>query len=190
MRHVDAKSTAELRRSYEQEMAGFDIVDVDVVCDAQTLAAVPDESEDFLIANQVFEHLEDPLLGLRNFLRVIRRGGCVFLTIPEKRFTFDADRPSTPFAHLLEDYVFGPERSRESHYREWVELVEKVPKAESGPRLEELMNRLHYSIHFHVWTQSDMLAMLLEARGLPGLAFEIDGFKANQCEAIIVLRKS
>ena len=39
---------------------------VDVVDDAQTLATFPDESVDFVIANHVLEHLEDPIGALEN----------------------------------------------------------------------------------------------------------------------------
>ena len=187
--YVDTLPAAELKRRYADELADPDAVAVDVVSDAHTLEAVEDGSADFLIANQVLEHLENPLLALENFLRVVRRGGYVFLTIPDKRFTFDAGRPVTTFEHLLDDYRQGPERSREEHYREFVELAEKVAEEDRARRVDKLMNELRRPVHFHVWDATAMLELLRRARASIGLEYEIDCFKANLYEVIVVLRK-
>ncbi|MBI4892888.1 MAG: class I SAM-dependent methyltransferase, partial [Acidobacteria bacterium] len=129
VRYVDVKSVEQLRAAYGPDLQGIDIVPVDIVTDAHTLSAVPDASQDFVIANQVLEHLENPLLALENFLRVLKPGGIAFLSLPDQRFTFDSARPITPFAHLLDDYRLGPGQSRETHYREWAALVENTPAA-------------------------------------------------------------
>jgi hypothetical protein len=122
-------------------------------------------------------------------LRVVRSGGVVFLSLPDKRHTFDAGRPVTTFEHILEDYKNGPERGREAHYREWIGLVENIPAAESDARLHFLMNVSNYPIHFHVWTQFEMWEMFNQARTVLPFSYEIDCFKANDAEALFVLRK-
>ena len=187
--HVDSKTTEELIKYYGREMQGQTVVKVDLVTDAHTLAGIESESQDFAVANQVLEHLENPLLAIENMLRVVKPGGVVFLSLPDKRHTFDARRPVTSFEHILEDYNLGPEGSREGHYREWMDLVENVAPAEFAERLNFLMNVLHYPIHFHVWTQFEMWEIFDRARaGLP-CSYEIDCFKANDAEALFVLRK-
>ena len=133
--------------------------------------------------------LDVPLLALENMLRVVRPGGVVFLSLPDKRHTFDAARPVTNFEHILKDYRKGPETGREAHYREWIELVENIPAAESDARLHFLMNVSNYPIHFHVWTQFEMWEMVNQARTVLPFSYEIDCFKANDAEALFVLRK-
>jgi SAM-dependent methyltransferase len=187
--HVDSKTTEELMKYYAREMHGQTVVQVDLVTDAQRLAGIESGSQDFAAANQVLEHLENPLLAVENLLRVVKRGGIVFLSLPEKRYTFDSGRPVTPFEHILEDYRQGPEASREAHYREWVELVDKVAPGEAAEHLNILMNVLHYPIHFHVWTQFEMWEMFDKMRAVLPFSYEIECFKANEAEALFVLRK-
>jgi len=187
--HVDSRSTAALIKYYGRQTYGQKVVNVGVVADAHTLAGIESGSQDFAIANQVLEHMENPLLALENMLRVVRPGGVVFLSLPDKRLTFDAARPITNFEHILDDYGKGPETGREAHYREWIELVENIPAAESDARLDFLMNVSNYPIHFHVWTQFEMWEMFNQARKVLPFSYEIDCFKANDAEALFVLRK-
>ena len=187
--HVDSKTTEELIKYYGREMHGQTVVKVDVVTDAHTLAGIEGGSQDFAVANQVLEHLENPLLAMENMLRVVKPGGIIFLSLPEKRHTFDAGRPVTAFEHILNDYRLGPEVSREAHYREWMDLVENVAPAELDQRLNILMNVLHYPIHFHVWTQFEMWELFDRARAVLPFSYEIDCFKANEAEALFVLRR-
>jgi SAM-dependent methyltransferase len=189
VKHVDSKTTEELIKYYGREMYGQTVVQVDLVTDAHTLAGVESASQDFVAANQVLEHLENPLLAIENILRVVKPGGVVFLSLPDKRHTFDAARPVTSFEHILDDYRLGPERGREAHYREWMDLVENVGPAEYAERLNLLMNMLHYPIHFHVWTQFEMWEMFDRTRKVLPCSYELDCFKANDAEALFVLRK-
>ena len=52
--------------------------------DAQQLAGVPDASCDFLHSSHCLEHLRDPHEGLRNWLRVVKPGGHLVLTVPDE----------------------------------------------------------------------------------------------------------
>jgi len=187
--YVDSRTTGELIKYYSGEMHGHKVVEVDLVADAHTLAGIESESQDFVVANQVLEHLENPLLSIENMLRVVRPGGVVFLSLPDKRHTFDSGRPVTPYEHVLDEYRLGPDKNREGHYREWMKLVENVPETDFLPRLHLLMNVLHYPIHFHVWSQFEMWEMFDRARSVLPCSYEIDCFKANDAEALFILRK-
>lgn len=52
--------------------------------DAQQMAGVPDNSLDFVHSSHCLEHLHDPVEGLRNWLRILRPGGHLIVTIPDE----------------------------------------------------------------------------------------------------------
>ena len=63
--------------------------------DAQYLAGVADESYDFLHSSHCLEHLRDPREGLRNWVRVVRPGGHLVLTVPDEDLYEQGIFPST-----------------------------------------------------------------------------------------------
>jgi SAM-dependent methyltransferase len=188
VRYVDRVEVEELRAQYP-ELGGYDLVAPDVIDDAETLETVPDRTQDFVIANHLLEHTENPLLALTNMLRVLRPGGVVYLGVPDKRFTFDVDRETTPLEHVVDDFENGSEGSRRGHFEEWVRLVDKAPEAEVEVQVAALLAR-HYSIHFHVWTYEDVLELLGELLSHTADVFEIVAAKRNGHENIFVLRKA
>lgn len=189
VRYVDRMSTPNLRRQYP-ELARRALVEVDIVDDGERLGTVADATQDFVVANQVLEHCENPLFTLEQWLRVLKHGGVLFLSLPDKRFSFDADRPVTTIEHLLRDYSEGPAWSRRAHFDEWVRLVEHAEAPDVDARVDELL-QIQYSIHFHVWTQAEMLEMVSTARTL-FKCFEVELFLKTdyEVEHIIVLRKT
>lgn len=186
VRYVDRMSTDELRRHYP-DLAAEPLVPVEVIDDGEQLATVPDGSQQFVIANHFLEHCQDPIRAASNFFRVLRPGGVLYMAVPDKRFTFDRERAVTPLEHLLDDHRDGPERSREEHFLDYARFVIGSP-SEAGVR--ELANHLKerdHSIHFHVWTQKEMLEMLLWLRETIG--FDIEVAAKNGPEVIFILRK-
>jgi predicted SAM-dependent methyltransferase len=186
VQYVDHLPVDELRRHYP-ELAGAPLVDVDVVDDGERLSTIADKTQDFVIANHFLEHCEDPLGALGNMIRVLRPGGVVYLAVPDKRYTFDAARPVTPTDHLLRDHRDGPEGSRRAHYEEWARLVDKAEEPEA--HATALLDR-GYSIHFHAWTQTEMLEVLRTAADEFGLDFDIELMLKNRHEVVFVLRRN
>jgi predicted SAM-dependent methyltransferase len=187
VRYVDRMPVPELERHYP-ELHGKPLVPVDVIDDGEHLASVPDESVDFVIANHFLEHCQDPIGALGTMFRVVRRGGVVYLAIPDMRFTFDADREVTPPEHLLDDHRNGPEGSKRHHFEEWARLVDKVGEADVDAHATKLLED-DYSIHFHVWTQADAFELLSLARRELGLDFDVELAMRNGHENVFVLRK-
>jgi SAM-dependent methyltransferase len=187
VRYVDRADREGLRRAYP-ELNGFPLVDVDVVDDGERLDRVPDASMDFVVANHFLEHTEDPIGTLASHRRVLRPGGCLMYAIPDKRHTFDTPRAVTPLDHLIDDHVEGPERSRSAHYREWAELVKRVPPEQVDSHARRL-ERSHVSIHFHVWTPASFADFVLNVRRAADLDLELVALHAVQREFIIVLRR-
>jgi SAM-dependent methyltransferase len=128
---------------------------VDMISDIETLPQFQDESLDFVIANHVLEHVENPIKALHCVARVLREGGIAFIALPNKQYTFDRSRPVTELSHIIRDFEEGPEWSRLNHLREWVERVERLPHEQVDRRIAELDER-RYATHIHVW---DPMAM-------------------------------
>jgi SAM-dependent methyltransferase len=187
VRYIDRLPVTELRAHYpELEQEPF--VQVDIIDDGERLATIPDSSLDFVVANHFLEHTQDPVGTLLNSFRVLRPGGVLYLAVPDKRHTFDIDRPVTSFEHVLRDFEDGPDVSRRDHFEEWTRLVDKVPEDEIPGRLEQLM-QLDYSIHYHVWTQREALELLTAVRERLDLDFDIELMERIESEVVFVLSK-
>ena len=188
VKYVDRMPVNELRRHYP-ELKSVDLIAVDIIDDGERLETIADFSQDFVIANHFIEHCQNPILFVKNVLRVLRNGGIIYLAIPDKRYTFDHDRPDTPFEHLVRDYSDGPEWSRKQHFHEWARFVNQITD-ERGveDRANELM-QIDYSIHFHVWSQSSMLDFFSGLQRMMPEVFEIEAFLKYQEECIWILRK-
>jgi SAM-dependent methyltransferase len=184
--YVDRMTVDELRHQYP-ELQREKLVNVDIVDNGEQLATILDSSQDFVIANHFIEHCENPLLALDNMLRVLKPLGVLYLAVPDKRFTFDADRPATTLEHLYTDYSLGAEKSRAVHYAEWVRYVSKETDSVAlNSEVDQLM-AMKYSIHFHSWTQREMLEMLLAVGQRQ--KFNIEMLVLNMEENIFIIRK-
>lgn len=190
-RYVDRMPVEKLREEYP-ELAGWKLTPVDVIDNGEALATVAAESQDFIVANHFLEHTEDPIGTIATHLGKLRPGGVLFYAVPDKRYTFDFRREPTPLEHMLADHDEGPERSRREHYDEWARLVvteEGEPEEQREARARRLEAE-RYSIHMHVWTQAEFLALLLAARERLGEAFEIEAAARQGIEVVVVLRKA
>ncbi|MEG4232668.1 methyltransferase domain-containing protein [Microcoleus sp. Pol11C3] len=186
--YVDRMSVSDLRKQYP-ELGAVGLVEADIVDNGETLSSIADNSWDFLIANHMIEHCQNPIGALENFLRVIKPGGLVYMGVPDKRYTFDIDRPLTSLNHLIQDYHEGPEWSKLSHYQEWVSLVDNKFHQESVPvRMQHLLD-IDYSIHFHVWTAETFPEFLAYCKNNLSFGFEIELLKENFDEIVTILRK-
>jgi SAM-dependent methyltransferase len=196
VRHVDRLSAHDMAAHYPEMARKRHVRAPDIVDDGETLATVPEGSQDFLVANHVIEHFENPIRFLHNACRVLKPGGILFLAIPDKEKTFDRNRPVTLFEHLVEDFENGPDGSREGHYREYARLAEDPTgkyswrgDAEYEARTAALMEQ-DYSIHFHVWDRYAMMDMILRVRERYALPLVPEAMLATGDEVIFVCRCS
>ena len=67
--------------------------------DAQKLANVGDGSFDFLFSSNCLEHLDDPAEALSNWIRVVRPGGHLVVTVPDEDLYEQGVWPSTYNPH-------------------------------------------------------------------------------------------
>lgn len=194
VRYVDRIPREEALLHYP-ELRGQDLVAVDIIDDAETLASVADKSQDFVIANHVIEHMGNPIASLLNWCRVLKRGGRLFLAVPDKRFTFDCDREITALDHLLADFR---ERSDERDYEHFRDFALKVscrkfkvrPESQAEEFARELW-QMKYSIHYHVWDYEAFVGFLsMIQRDFPEWAMMIvDTVPTHGPEFIFVLQR-
>ena len=159
-----------------------------IFADIETMDGIADSSLDFVVANQVLEHVENPLRALRTISRVLRAEGIAFISLPDKRFSFDRKRVNTTLAHFIKDYEQGADWSREEHYKDWVHLAEGL----AGPALQERVAQMlatRANIHFHVWDHDSMAEFFSYAATTPGIGLAIAHSQQNRGEGVWILRK-
>lgn len=189
VRYVDRMSVEELRTQYP-ELVDTALTPVNCIDDGERLASFADDSLDFIIANHMLEHCENPLGTMRVHLRRLRRGGILYYAIPDKRNSFDFDRPVTSFGHLIEDDRDGGEQSRFAHYMEWARLVNRIEAPADAQRNAAEAMRIRYSIHFHVWDPEAWREFLDRAGEYLGGSFDVLLLEQNDTEIISVLSRS
>lgn len=188
VRYVDRMSREELQQHYQQ-LAALPLVRVDIIDDGERLATIGDATLRFVIANSFLEHCQDPLGALASFTRVLRPSGIVFAAIPDKRFTFDRRRPVTPIEHVVRDHREGPAWSRAQHFEEWARWVAGLDDPEAMRAEARRLEAVDYSIHFHAWTQAEILELVAVATRELGMPLLLELLMRLPEESLLVLRK-
>lgn len=159
MDYIDRYSVAELREHYP-ELKKLDLVEPNIIGNAEDLASVSDHSYDFLISAHVIEHMRNPIAALENWCRVVRPGGLIYLIVPDKRYTFDKERVRTTIAHIVQDYK-NPSIERDyEHYLDYVIHVDGENKIEDALKHAQRLIDTDYSIHFHVFLPTDIVNLI------------------------------
>ena len=145
---------------------------------ADDLGSIPSEQFDFLVSNHLLEHLADPLAAMEEWLRVLRPGGLLFLSVPGFRGNlYDYRRDPVRIDHLVEvarlrGRPADVARHKLEHWREVAREVELM--AEDSPdfttRVEHLA-AVDYPIHFHVYDAESVRQILshVQATGTCGV---------------------
>lgn len=188
VKYLDRMKVVDLRQQY-RELENHDLVNVDIIDDGEKLQTIKNDSVDFIIANHMIEHCQDPLGTIKNYLRVLRPNGVIYMAVPDKRHTFDKERPITSLEHVIRDYKEGPQWSMKSHFEEWNRLVNKVTEQQIDTATQHLIN-IDYSIHFHVWRPSDFMELLSYCINHLSFPMEIELLQKNEEEFIAILRKT
>lgn len=189
VKYVDEISTDDLIKLYPY-LKKHDLVKVDVVDDGQELKKFKNNSQDFVIANHFLEHVIDPIKTLKNFYRILKPEGIIYMAVPDKRFTFDRLRPVTPLNRLKAFYK-NPAKAEAGKWPMFLESakwIEAKSGAEIVKRAQELKDQ-KFSIHFNVWSQHDLLELILYVIGEYGFDLDFEAVVKNQHEVIFILQK-
>lgn len=101
---VDHLDTASLREKYKDTGVDLDIIEeVNYVWEGQPLPELVGRSHfDWAIAAHVAEHTPDLIQFLNDFGEVLTPTGRLGLVLPDKRFCFDSERPSSTIARIID----------------------------------------------------------------------------------------
>lgn len=186
VKYVDKYPGSVLRK--DPELHGLTVNEPDIIDSAETLSTLADDSQDFVLAFSLLEHVQDALGTIRSFVRVTRNGGSVVISVPDKRYYGpDRERPLTTFEHFERDYRDGPAWSWADHFRE----VGTIRRKLSGDELERFVSEQMSTdahTHFHVWDAESFVDFLLRGKRVLGLGYELKEFASYGHEALAVLK--
>jgi len=103
------------------QSAGFKPMLVNIVANGDDLP-FNDKVFDYVLSSHVIEHFFDPIKTLKEWLRVIKKEGYLFIIVPHKERTFDKDRDLTLLGELVErnkslitinDYAFMSKETKD-----------------------------------------------------------------------------
>jgi SAM-dependent methyltransferase len=168
----------------------------DIFADAIKIP-LPSSHLDYVFSSHVLEHMQDTIGALKEWGRVLKEGGILFLVLPHADRTFDKNRAKTTLEHHISDSLnLGDDYDR-SHNDEikrgWSknEDAEEAARAyftEWGVDTWDFEFRLKNGvIHFHVWTQ-DEIVRLLQYLGYK-IIFVLDYLEERSDSFIVISKK-
>jgi SAM-dependent methyltransferase len=154
-----------------RRFARIPATDVDVLADAAVLP-LQNEVLDYVISSHCLEHVPDPLICLEEWLRVLKPTANLLLILPHLDRTFDRGRPVSTLEHHLAERGLVNDLDSPLHFDEWERRVlrdrpgwlsnpgAKRPDGSLNPRYAAERGRIHY----HCWTQDEVIRILQHLR--------------------------
>lgn len=135
--------------------------------DAQYLASVADGTYDFLHSSHCLEHMVDPRIAFRNWVRVVRAGGYIVVTVPDEE---------------MYEHLHWP--SRYNHDHKWSFTLFRAT-----PRLPKSLNV--FDLVIDVWQQVEIIKLERIEAGYRYDLGDADqtATASAECAIEIVLRK-
>ncbi len=165
---------------------------VDHVCSSTDYTESTRGPFDYIVANHVFEHVANPIRWLQTIASMLVPDGVLFLSLPDKKFTFDKFRPDTPLSHIVYDYFTGTERTSMEHVlesemyydRTFVGAEMKIAERLDPARLRAAFDiPMHPGWHCHVFRSETFVKKILEPLQLMGLIeFELQALRPARAE--------
>jgi predicted SAM-dependent methyltransferase len=200
--YLDHNSTEELRVGLAAHVPpGAFVPAVDHVVKSDEYYRFVDRRYDYVIANHVIEHVDNVVRWLVDLGKLLRPGGVIFLTVPDKKYNFDRYRADTQLSHLLADHF----RGHCDHRERGVDLVLYYDTAYTGQPLDvkqkfdvEHLRRVydedtHPGRHNHVFQSETFVDRVLRPlqymQLLPYTLLEFQPAPIHQGEFYVVLRQ-
>lgn len=200
---ADYYTTEELREQVTNYGGDPDeVIDVDYVLRDQSIGDALDGAKfDIIIAHHVLEHLVDPFRWMKEMEEFLNPGGKLFISLPDKKYSFDRFRSDTSLPHFIHDFINGGEHSLSEHCIDAALFYDyEYSGAENIGRgrfdkdfLAGTQNSYHPGMHVHVF-QMEMFAdyILKPFLGLGFINYKLIGYAENRKygEFSFVLEKS
>lgn len=103
------------------KLKGF-IQNIDIISNGDDLP-FKDNTVDFVFTSHVLEHFFDPIKTLKEWYRVTKNNGYVFMIIPHKERTFDKDRERTTLQELIDRHngtIKSENQFDDMHHSVWI----------------------------------------------------------------------
>jgi SAM-dependent methyltransferase len=124
------------------------------------LTELEEEQFDFFVANDVIEHLPNPIRFLEDVANIMKPGALLFLSVPDRDYSFDVLRDLTPLEHFWDEYQRRVVAVDDDHLREFI-LSTDEPLPENVDQRKRLFeSHRERSIHVHVWDEHSFNAFL------------------------------
>lgn len=135
-----------------------------IISDAVNLEKIDAETYDLVISSHVIEHIANPIKALRQWARVLKKDGHLLIVAPDKRYTYDRNRPVTTIEHLIADFESDMPESDDTHFEEIIALHD-VSVDSTVPSYEEHVRRTkcnfeHRIAHQHVFDEAVFRSMV------------------------------
>ncbi len=184
---VDQWTSDENRVLFYELESGVTFPKPDIIANLDTdrLHGVERDSQDFVIASHVLEHLAEPVGMLVDAFRVLRPGGKLLILLPDRRRTFDRTRYGTGLAHTIAEYEQGVDHVDDDHVVEFIVHADHPIHRKAGNEPEPITAELieahrMRSVHAHCWTEDEFLDVLLYCQRELGLGFRlVDGISSR-----------
>ena len=213
--YLDHLSTEELQEKYKDEASvkTDEIVSVDFVCrDGDIIKATSGHTFDYVVASHMIEHAPNLLLFLSEVHNILKPGGTCVLIIPDKRFTFDINRPVSTFGSVLESFLSKAtypsisavyDHSAMAINANGHNLWYGIVNADDSRLLAsenigwEAAHRVHkeghyYDVHVNIFTPESFCSILEKAISHEIVFFEVSKFvdtQVGQIEFMLQLKK-
>ena len=152
---------------------------------------------DTVAASHVLEHLEDPIKGLKECLRVVKEQGILFLVVPNaKTSEFDFKRRIFSVNHFIEEHN-DPQilaRNKLEHYEEFVDQTQFSRETSFdafNERLQEFVQS-DRRIHFHAYGPRLLITLVNYSARQLGVGVDVidSNYHEYSNEILLVLRRT
>lgn len=145
--------------NYANGKSGFQYIN-----EASDLSNITTGTYYFLLSCHSLEHIANPVKAMKEWHRVLKPGGTIILSLPDKNHTFDHKRPYTTFEHLMQDFKNNVDEHDATHFDEVYKFhdIEMDGGVQTPAELKTrtVNNFTNRCVHHHVYSL-DLLQQLL-----------------------------